>query len=557
MKKICQKIILTIVTSFYLFTSLLATPATALAQDSTWYNQPFLEWYSKVYGEESPPNEIFGERYTAAQVQWIFYGLLSIPLNIFTNYNQEAFSCLLSIQPGVSWSEVQCLSAVADLVRKADEVLLISENANSYSGEFKFTKAIPPLQSVSGINYLLGNARKYIEVPEANAQGFGYQNAISDLQVFWGGFRDMAYALSVLVIIVFAFMIMFRVKISPQLVISVQSALPKVVIALVLATFSFAIAGFVIDLSYVVGGLLASLMKLAGFVDTFEQAFRSIVPIEATQVFGGFYILFWMFAYTLLFLVASFVAMVSALLGGLSIFGTLAGFVVLLFTIWVAILMIIYTFKVPYVLLKNLISLYLSIVVAPVQIILGVFAPSIGFGTWLKKIIAEVMVFPVTGLFMFLAARTAAFSLTVSANEITELVGWNISSNLPGNMWAPPILGSSDDMVGIIWLLVSFTFIVMIPKVVDVLKMMIMGEKFAFGTAIGEAVAPVSGLWGATGRPIIGSFQQAAGRKGVMSAQDYITAWVEANRGRRAAGEKYVKIPKWLESYLKASPGME
>ena len=33
----------------------------------------------------------------------------------------------------------------------------------------------------------------------------------------------------------------------------------------------------------------------AGFVDTFDQAFKIIVPIEATKIFGGFYIFFWMF----------------------------------------------------------------------------------------------------------------------------------------------------------------------------------------------------------------------------------------------------------------------
>src|SRR5258708_14361646 len=52
-------------------------------------------------------------------------------------------------------------------------------------------------------------------------------------------------------------MIMFRVKISPQVVVSVQSALPKIAIALVLVTFSYAIAGFLIDIMYVFVGLFS------------------------------------------------------------------------------------------------------------------------------------------------------------------------------------------------------------------------------------------------------------------------------------------------------------
>ena len=46
---------------------------------STWYNQTFEGWFVKVYGDESPPSEIFGERYTAAQVQWILYSLVALP----------------------------------------------------------------------------------------------------------------------------------------------------------------------------------------------------------------------------------------------------------------------------------------------------------------------------------------------------------------------------------------------------------------------------------------------------------------------------------------------
>ena len=73
-----KKFVLTLLSSLLIFNSVMATPLAALAADeapSTWYKQDFGSWYSKVYGDESPPSEIFGERYTAAQVQWIIYGL--------------------------------------------------------------------------------------------------------------------------------------------------------------------------------------------------------------------------------------------------------------------------------------------------------------------------------------------------------------------------------------------------------------------------------------------------------------------------------------------------
>jgi hypothetical protein len=58
-------------------------------------------------------------------------------------------------------------------------------------------------------------------------------------------------------------MIMFRAKLNPQTVISVENALPKIVVALLLITFSFAIAGFLIDLMYISIGIIAVLFSNA------------------------------------------------------------------------------------------------------------------------------------------------------------------------------------------------------------------------------------------------------------------------------------------------------
>ena len=44
---------------------------------------------------------------------------------------------------------------------------------------------------------------------------------------------------------------------SPQTIVTIQSALPKIVVTLILVTFSYAIAGFMVDLVYVVMGLFS------------------------------------------------------------------------------------------------------------------------------------------------------------------------------------------------------------------------------------------------------------------------------------------------------------
>lgn len=489
-----RKIFLSLILFLYLVSSNLALPVRVFAEEdqpSTWYNQGFIDWYAKVYGEESPPSEIFGERYTAAQVQWILYSLFSFPLNVVGGRVSKIISCVIST-PGVSFSELACAADAVTVVDEAFQIMLGTDpsslQGNNNLNDLSFAGSIYKdyqNRPISGIKYLSVSISKFTTVPVANAQGFGF-GAVDGLQQYWNGFRDVAYALSVLVVIIFAFMIMFRVKLSPQLVVSVQTSLPKVIGALVLATFSYAIAGFVIDLSYVVGGLLASLMNLAGFSNSFEDAFKVIMPIEGTTVLGGFYILIWMFGYTIAFLLAAVIAFFSTWVG-LSGYGFLAGLIMILMTVWVFILMLWYTLKVPWVLLKNLISLFLSIVVAPIQIMIGSLVPNIGFGMWLRKIIAETLVFPLTGLFMFLAAATLQASFVASFGQIGQGIT-SIFGGIDGtNLWAPPILGSSADMAGILWLAMSFVFITMIPKAVDIMKMLVMGAKFDFGSAIGEA----------------------------------------------------------------------
>ncbi len=91
------------------------------------------------------------------------------------------------------------------------------------------------------------------------AEGIGFA-AIKPFSNLWKIFRDLSYMLLVIVLIAIGFMIMFRAKINPQTVISVENALPKIVISLILITFSFAIAGFLIDLMYISIGLIVSVL---------------------------------------------------------------------------------------------------------------------------------------------------------------------------------------------------------------------------------------------------------------------------------------------------------
>lgn len=112
----------------------------------------------------------------------------------------------------------------------------------------------------SGVQWAYDGLQNTGFVPKTvAAEGIGFV-AIKPFANLWIIFRDLSYMLLVIVLIGIGFMIMFRAKLNPQTVISVENALPKIVISLILITFSFAIAGFIIDLMYIIIGIMVSVL---------------------------------------------------------------------------------------------------------------------------------------------------------------------------------------------------------------------------------------------------------------------------------------------------------
>src|SRR3989344_4202157 len=101
--------------------------------------------------------------------------------------------------------------------------------------------SVPP---ASGVDYLARSIQKFNPVQPVYAQegGIGF-SALQPVQEIWTVFRNISYVGFVLVFVIMGFMIMFRTHISPQAVATVQDSIPRIVIALILVTFSYAIAG--------------------------------------------------------------------------------------------------------------------------------------------------------------------------------------------------------------------------------------------------------------------------------------------------------------------------
>ncbi len=161
------------------------------------------------------------------------------------------------------------------------------------TGLISFPYINPP---ASGVYWALDSFQKAGLIPQTYAaEGIGFAS-IKPLMSLWKIFRDVAYLCLVLVMIVIGFMIMFRMKINPQTVISVENALPKIVITLILITFSFAIAGLLIDIMYILIVLSIGLLSnnntyydtntmQSTFLDSgFGTLYQFLMPADPKQV---------------------------------------------------------------------------------------------------------------------------------------------------------------------------------------------------------------------------------------------------------------------------------
>lgn len=95
--------------------------------------------------------------------------------------------------------------------------------------------------------------------PKTYAQGIGFA-ALTSFQPIWKVFRNIAYLIIVVVIMVVGFMVMFRVGGGGKNAVTLESALPKLVIALLAISMSYALAGLLIDVMYLSIALLINLL---------------------------------------------------------------------------------------------------------------------------------------------------------------------------------------------------------------------------------------------------------------------------------------------------------
>jgi hypothetical protein len=481
-KKIIFSFILSV---FFLVT--LVTPFAYAQETSPWYMQDFKQWYVKVY-DQSNPQEIFGERYTAAQVQWVIYGLISFFLN--TDKNLGNIVCIFS-----GGSVDSCLQQTP--------IFLGYLNHEPKEEKGVFATLFPENRQLSGVNYVRSKLANFHIIPQASAQGVGFY-ALGPIQFIWKTIRNIMYGFFVIIIIIFAFMIMFRTKISPQTVVTVQSALPKIIITLILVTFSYAIAGFLLDLMYVVFGLLALIFLNMNFFQgaSWQTIFNLLTIGPGVQGPSG--IIGWFIGYSLPFIRALVsVGFNQMNLGYGAILVILSVFIIIGVLIWLFVTLI----KVFIMLIKTYLSILISVIFAPFLIGFGAVLPTGGFNSWMRGIISNLLIYPMVAALLMISIMFLGATYPGVRDSIARFLDVPGVSNPFVNpdgsttgiqYWYPPLTfgvqSGSWDPLPTLWLFASLGILALIPTVGNIIKSLMAGKGIeGAGTGMGAAFGAIGG----------------------------------------------------------------
>jgi hypothetical protein len=288
-------------------------------------------------------------------------------------------------------------------------------------------------------------------------------------------------------------MIMFRAKIDPQTVVSFQSALPKLIITLLIITFSYAIAGLMIDLLYIIIYLLVSIFKLNDLITSAEVVRDRIFDKNIFQNIYGSGIFTKTPGESVSELIKS---SLGEGLGGLAagrVFGNV------LFTSVMAIILLFVAFRLFISLLICYVSFVAQVIFAPLTLLFNALPGSKSLGNWIKGMLANIMPFVAVALMFMLAAVFMGASTGCNGNIPTDNVwcvnteiGFRKATDDPEGVWVPPFMtvgiGEGTGGTHPLLAMIGLGMILMTPKVAAEVKKMLQVEPSGLGGAI---MAPV------------------------------------------------------------------
>jgi hypothetical protein len=336
----------------------------------------------------------------------------------------------------------------------SDQALLPQTGPGVIAGLGNLIVAMYTNPPASSREYFADLGKNFGLVKPAYAQGIGF-SGLSNLLPLWKASRNVAYLFFILIFLFTGLAIMFRIKIDPKTAVTVQNSIPKLVIALILVTFSYAIAGLLIDLIYVLIYVGILVIGRTGLIDVAAEQ-KEFLSVNFGKVWGlivgGSGRAAWL--------------SLGELFKSLSLVGTIlqaAG--TALFVLFFALLAFYLITKLFLSLLASYVTIIVSVIIAPFQILLGALPGSKtgGFSSWFFNLLANILVFPAVAVFLLLA--------------------WVLTYQV-GPSWTPPVLSVSGSALTPI---LGLGMLMLISKVPDTIKAAFK-IKPALETAIGESL---------------------------------------------------------------------
>ncbi len=298
-------------------------------------------------------------------------------------------------------------------------------------------------------------------IPEAQAQGLGF-SALDPILETWKAFRNLAYLFFVVAFLVIGFMIMFRTKVD-QAAITAQQAIPNIIIAMLAVTFSYAIAGFMIDLMYVM------MYMLAGFFTEGPQ-------IVTHNIFGLVGLMFKGTTGTTQNAIEQF--MEDALNIGL-VGEAIAWMSSLLGTVIIGIAILFASFKVFFELVKAYVAVLIQIIFSPIILMMGAFPGKNVFGKWIKDLTGNLILWPVV-LLCILVQRM----LTAPIRSL-QGTGQTLDAAFGGGFMPPFLVGQGQG--SIVPVILGIGVLLVIPEIMQQVKKAMGVEDGIAGQLAGSA----------------------------------------------------------------------
>lgn len=311
------------------------------------------------------------------------------------------------------------------------------------------------------------------EVAYAAGGGFGF-NGLTPVLSIWTLFRNLAYFLFAIMFVVIGVMIMTRRKIDPKTVATIQNALPKIIFALIIVTFSYAIAGFMVDLMYVLLALIVTIMgSLQGSPSDFVpnllsgSIFKFVISESGSGLFGV--------SGSIAVIVSGIIngllglnqgGSINQLAGSLNPIAALGGGLAFLI---VAIAILVALFRTWLALIGAFANIILAVIFAPLRLTLDAIPGQNQFGNWIRDLASNLLAFPVVVIMLAIGGYIASY-----ANP-EEIVGFT-----------PPLLGAGN--VREVLPFVGLGILLTIPKVLDILREALKAPAFKYGGAWMESM---------------------------------------------------------------------